>query len=170
MRGCIGHVHLYNGLEHRRKRHLMSTRKSAGQNAGRRNRSHAVLTEALEPRQLLSTVSFGAPISTALPAGFQPAQVLMLTGSNGDSFSSAVLVTSASGGGLLMHANSDGTFTLAQQINTTGVILGAFDVNTGGGNSVPTIVTTAGLMTQQGGGSFSAPSGLAYPSDAVPGA
>ncbi|HXE53963.1 MAG TPA: Ig-like domain-containing protein [Tepidisphaeraceae bacterium] len=148
----------------------MSTRKSAGQNAGRRNRSHAVLTEALEPRQLLSTVSFGAPISTALPAGFQPAQVLMLTGSNGDSFSSAVLVTSASGGGLLMHANSDGTFTLAQQINTTGVILGAFDVNTGGGNSVPTIVTTAGLMTQQGGGSFSAPSGLAYPSDAVPGA
>jgi hypothetical protein len=68
-----------------------------------------------------------------------------------------------------MRAEADGSFTLVQHLNTSATILGASDLPVGN-TEVPAIYTTAGLMKAQPDGSFSAPTGLTYPTDAVPGA
>jgi hypothetical protein len=127
-------------------------------------------SESLESRRLLAAFALGPPVSTPLPAGFVPDQVLQaFSFTQGDILDGAELVTGKSGGGLITHVQPDGTVKVDQTLNTTTTVLGAVDLYNGTTN-VPVIFTTAGLMTQQNNGTFAAVGGLNYPSDAVPGA
>jgi hypothetical protein len=148
---------LWDGWRHRRRDARLGSR--------------AACAEALEPRRLLSDVTFAAPISTPLPAGFQVGQLIPAQGFS-QSNSLALIATSTSGGGLLLDSNSDGSFALNQRLNTSATILGAqqLTLNVAGTNTnVYAIFTTSGLMRRQSDGTFSAPAGLTLPADAMPG-
>lgn len=131
----------------------------------------AASAETLEPRRLLSNVTFAAPDSTPLPAGFQVGQLIPALGFS-QSNSLAIIATSTSGGGLLLDANSDGSFTVNQHLSTSADILGAQQLTlsvAGVNTNVYAVYTTSGLMRRQSDGTFSAPAGLTLPTDAVPG-
>jgi hypothetical protein len=145
--------------------HLVSRVAGGLRKVGRRG---GALAEGLESRRLLAAVSFGTPISTALPSSFTPVSLIPTSGNGTDVFNNAFVVT-GSVGGLLLKANNDGTFSTLQTLTTTATILGTAEVSANGGPAVPTVITTSGLMSRQNNGTFSAPTGLTLPSDAVAG-
>jgi len=77
---------------------------------------------------------------------------------------------------LWLVPDGQGGYRVAQQLNTTATILGLANTgitipqSVGEITNAEGIYTTAGLMLPVSGQAFGAPSGLAYPSDAVPGA
>ena len=132
--------------------------------------------ELLERRRLLSDTVFLPPVTSALPTGFQFQK--LLTPSLNTEFEpmTDLIATSSSGGGLWLVPDGQGGYRVAQQLNTTATILGLANTgitipqSVGEITNAEGIYTTAGLMLPVSGQAFGAPSGLAYPSDAVPGA
>ena len=132
--------------------------------------------ELLEHRRLLSDTVFLPPVTSALPTGFQFQK--LLTPSLNAEFEpmTDLIATSTSGGGLWLVPDSNGGYRVAQQLNTTATILGmaktgiTIPQTSGEIANAEGIYTTAGLMLPVSGQAFGAPSGLVYPSDAIPGA
>src|SRR6476646_10332002 len=83
--------------------------------------------ESLETRRLLTDVAFAAPVSTPLPAGFVAQDVFLTRGGFVQNLVDDYIVTTPTGGGLLLHCEDDGTFTLVQHLNTPATLLEADD-------------------------------------------
>ena len=148
----------------------MSNRRSVGRGVGRKgNRNQSFNIEALEDRRLLSTVTFGTPVTTTLPNGFTPLKVQQVHG-NAGFYSTDLLITGASGGALIVSPNSDGTFTTQGTVSSAVTVLGAASAVDLQNSPELVVFTTTGYMIQQQNGSFSAPAGYTLPADAVPGA
>src|SRR5437879_914988 len=75
----------------------------------------ACIAERMEDRRLLAAVSFGTPISTSLPASFTPVNLIPTRGNN-DVFTNGFIATDSAGGGVLLKANTDGTFNTVQTL------------------------------------------------------
>ncbi len=135
-----------------------------------------VKIEPLEQRRLFSDTVFLPPVTSALPTGFQFQK--LLTPSLNTEFEpmTDLVATSTSGGGLWLVPDGQDGYRVAQQLNTTATILGLANTgitipqSVGEITNAEGIYTTAGLMLPVSGQAFGAPGGLAYPSDAVPGA
>gem|GEM_PF-6194382 len=138
----------------------------------------SAIIERLEDRRLLSDVSFSAPVSSPLPSGFQCQKLIGATGNLGGDYRQNLIATSSAGGGLWLDSDGTGSYTVKEQLNTTATILGFAGTfvtslnNQGQSQQTQTVavVTTAGIMLQQSDGTFAAPNGLSYPTDAVSGA
>lgn len=122
--------------------------------------------DALEPRRLLAAASFGPPVVTPMPQGFQLAGVLTPFNDNGSVHDHAIAL-SATGGGLYLSSRSDGGFNVEQTLSTSGTII-AFDEEIVGTTYAAVVYTTAGPMFQMPNGSFTAPTGPSVPPDYVP--
>jgi len=140
------------------------------------NKTYASI-ERLEDRRLLSDVSFSAPVLSPLPAGFQCQKLLCGSGLY-DDYPQNLIATSSAGGGLWLQSDDTGSYTVKEQLTTSATILGFAQIFVTSLNSrgepqqtgAAAVFTTAGIMLQQPNYTFAAPSGLAYPADAVPGA
>lgn len=133
--------------------------------------------ERLEDRRLLSDVTFNTPVTSPLPSGFQCQKLISATGNRADNYRQNLIATSSAGGGLWLESDATGSYTVKAQLNTTATILGFAEVFVSVTSQGQTedigetgVFTTAGIMLQPSDGTFAAPNGLNYPSDAVQGA
>jgi hypothetical protein len=121
------------------------------------------LIEQLENRCLLSGITFGTPITTPLPNGFQFAGALETQADVAQ-----VIAKNAAGGGLLYTVQSDGSLKFVQSLNVSGQILWFTQVYDSlvVGSHIQ-MLTTADYYVEGPVGTFTRMTNFTYPSDAI---
>jgi len=121
------------------------------------------LIEQLENRCLLSGITFGTPITTPLPNGFQFAGALET-----QSDVTQVIAKNAAGGGLLYTVQSDGSLKFVQSLNVSGQILwfSQRQESLDFGSQIQ-ILTTAGYYVEGPVGVFTRNTAFTFPPDTI---